>query len=144
MTLIEIARILVDLRKRTLPIVRKSELAQIMDAQDIREAVDRRWLIPHESGELSVTHFEQQVKEFTDMVEAEDDRILAVGDPVVVTNDGVAYTGVLSKKDNSGWQVSFGQKKPTRTRTWQTTEIRRLKPGEKADVTPPRTQPVLT
>lgn len=135
----EIARTILEIRKRPSPFVLNGELMVLLGPDGFQEALNRRWLIQDsENSCMRVTDIEAFIEQMQDLSEAEvgapgDDPDPEVGDSVFIASDGQTYQATVKAREGDGYQLSFPPgKAPNRTSpTYKKAELRRYAEPEK-------------
>lgn len=105
----EVAQAILEIRRLPSPFIRSGELAQLIGPDGFQEALARRWLIQdHQQGTLVVTNIVATVEDIQRVAEtyAEADEP-AVGDSVIVADDGKSYEATVQAKEGGGYKLSF-------------------------------------
>lgn len=119
-----IAQTLIELSRRPSIQLFRGELVERLTSEGLQLAIDRRWLVPTDDViGLMVTPQRSKIEEFTAAANSNDPDI---GDPVVVGDGGVTYSGVVQQRLPDGsYTVSFEQGKgPKTTRPYKKEEVK--------------------
>jgi hypothetical protein len=105
----EIARKILEVRKRPSPFIMNGELMLLLGPDGFQEALSRRWLIQDsENGAMLVTPLEAFISQMRQLAEeADTDYDPEVGDSVVVASDGATYTATVQSKAGDDYKLSF-------------------------------------
>ena len=105
----EIARKILEVRKRPSPFIMNGELMLLLGPDGFQEALNRRWIIQDsENGAMLVTPLQAFIEHMKTLAEEEDsDYDPEVGDSVVVASDGSTYTATVQSKEGDSYKLSF-------------------------------------
>lgn len=101
----EIARKILEVRKRPSPFIMTGELTVLLGPDGFQEALSRRWIIhDSENAAMLVTPLQAFIEHMKTLAEDGDPE---VGDSVVVASDGSTYTGTVQSKNGEDYKLSF-------------------------------------
>jgi hypothetical protein len=137
MNLREIAKIVLEKRNQMSPIIMLGEMQRLLGAEGFMEALRRGWLIPeHSTGMMQVSNQLQRVEEMRAVLEDAGQNGHAIGDTVIIADEGQAYTAkVAAIQPDGSYVLAFGDKKPRHDKTYKPNEIQ---PVSQAQVNPSR------
>ena len=102
----EIARKILEVRKRPSPFIMTGELTVLLGPDGFQEALSRRWIIhDSENAAMLVTPLQAVIEHMKTLAEA--DYGPEVGDSVVVASDGSTYTATVQSKEGENYKLSF-------------------------------------
>lgn len=102
----EIARKILEVRKRPSPFIMTGELTVLLGPDGFQEALSRRWIIhDSENAAMLVTPLQAFIEHMKTLAEA--DYGPEVGDSVVVASDGSTYTATVQSKEGENYKLSF-------------------------------------
>ena len=101
----EIARKILEVRKRPSPFIMTGELTVLLGPDGFQEALSRRWIIhDSENAAMLVTPLQAFIEHMKTLAEDYDPE---VGDSVVVASDGSTYTATVQSKEGENYKLSF-------------------------------------
>ena len=104
----EIARKILEVRKRPSPFIMTGELTVLLGPDGFQEALSRRWIIhDSENAAMLVTPLQAFIEHMKTLAEEDSDYDPEVGDSVVVASDGSTYTATVQSKEGENYKLSF-------------------------------------
>ncbi len=116
----QIAKKILEVRKRPSPFIMNGELILLLGPDGFQEALNRRWPIQDsDNGAMLITPLEAFIEQMRTLAEEDDsDYEPGVGDSVVVASDGATYTATVQSKEGEDYKLSFPPGKgPSRAET---------------------------